>query len=126
MPEFGHVSFNGPGFCIDAWGTKTFLLTVAGKTHRFTDSDRFGPLAEDRHGNPLEKQWGERHPFWDAHTAWIRQGRRVAEDGRTCIWDPLRPTTARRVGRSRHLVITVHGDDGGPLEIIEPDEARDA
>lgn len=121
MTEFGHTAVNGPGFHLDAWGAGPFLLTVAGKTHRFTDSDRFGPLAEDRDGNPLARQWGERHPFWAAHMAWVRQGRRVGPDGQTCIWDPLQPTIARRIGRSRHLAIVVNGDDGGPLKIIGED-----
>ena len=89
MTEFGHTAVNGPGFHLDAWGAGPFLLTVAGKTHRFTDSDRFGPLAEDRDGNPLARQWGERHPFCAAHMAWVRQGRRVGPDGQTCIWGLL-------------------------------------
>lgn len=87
MAEFGHIGTIGGGFCIDTWGAGPFLLTVAGKTHRFEDSDRFGPVPLTKQDQPSDRFWGERHPFWRAYEAWRRQGRRVSDDGMICIID---------------------------------------
>jgi hypothetical protein len=118
MAEFGHTGTIGGGVCLDTWGAGPFEIEVGGKVHRFEDSDRFGPLALSKRDAPLDRQWGERHPFWMAHRAWKRQGRRLAEDGRTCIWEPLRPTKVMRIGRSQHVIVIEHGDEGGPTEFV--------
>ena len=85
---------------IDYWGSGPFVLTVAGRSHRFEDSDRFGPTAISAKGEILARQWGERHPFWSAYAAWVQQGRQVEDDAQTCVWEPRSPTKVRRIGRT--------------------------
>lgn len=88
MSEFGHFATAGPGFHTDSWGAGPFLISVAGKTWRFEDSDQFGPTLIKRDGHQLKNSWpGERSPFWRAHRIWESQGRRLAEDGATCLWE---------------------------------------
>jgi|GEM_PF-2173829 len=71
-------------------GAGPFVLrTPDGRPHRFEDSDRFGPVRLRKDDEVSDaRPWGEKHPFWARHSAWCRQGRRVAEDGITCILDP--------------------------------------
>jgi hypothetical protein len=123
--EFGHFAAIGNGFCIDGWGAGPFVITVGDKSWRFEDSDRFGPSLVNRNGDTLRNPWpGPRSPFWRAHHLWRRQGRRVAPDGKTCVWDDvrLRPSKAIRLG-GRHVYIVQAGEsddyeDGG-VEIME-------
>jgi len=126
MGDFGHASSNGPGFHIDYWGSGPFVLTVAGRSHRFEDSDRFGLTAISAKGEILARQWGERHPFWSAYAAWVQQGRQVEDDAQTCVWEPRSPTKVRRIGRTRHCVIVERGDDGAPVKIVEARDGRSA
>ena len=95
MAEFGHKGFIGNGFCIDSWGAGPFVIEAGGKTWRFEDSARFGPLLIDRSGMPLKNPYPpEKSPFWRAHFLWVRQGRNV-EDG-LCIWREPKPEAAWR------------------------------
>jgi hypothetical protein len=116
--EFGHFAYIGNGFCLDSWGAGPFVLHVGTKAWRFEDSDRFGPLIITKRGAEASVQPGERSPFWQAHMAWRKQGRRLAEDGITCIYDPLKPTLYRKVGRKN--IIVQHGDEGGGYEEVQP------
>lgn len=88
MTEFGHIWMRGPGFCIDSWGAGPFVITHAGGTYRFEDSDRFGPYMIKKNGDPTTRQPGEHSPFWAAWHSWKSQGRQTAEDDVTCIYDP--------------------------------------
>lgn len=121
MSEFGHhygrLSGDFPG-CWDSWGSGPFVIVLEGADFRFEDSDRFGPLLLNKDGRPSERQPGERSPFWKAYNAWRRQGRRTADDGKTCVWDKPRPTKVRRI-RGRHVEIIEDGDEDGDVEIIE-------
>lgn len=90
MTEFGHNFYREPGLCLDSWGAGPFMIEIGGKKFTFEDSDRFGPLLLGKRGEPLADQPGERNKFWKAYTPWRNQGRRLAEDGKTCIYDPLR------------------------------------
>lgn len=87
MSEFGHSYSWGSGVMIDAWGAGPFAITVAGRAFRFEDSDRFGPLLVRRNGDPTKNQPGERSPFWRPYALWRKQGRRLADDGVTCVWE---------------------------------------
>ncbi len=115
MAEFGHIGIIGGGVCLDGWGVGPFVINAGGKTsYRFNDSDRFGPLLPTN-------QPGERSPFWKAHRLWKRQGRRLADDGVTCIYDPPRPTLYKKVGRMN--LIVEHGDeDGDNIEVGSPSD----
>ena len=124
MAEFGHIGAIGNGCCIDAWGAGPFVITAAGKSYRFEDSDRFGPYWLTKAGDISERQPGERHPFWKAHRAWFQQGRRMAEDGMTCLYDDLRPTVIGK--RGRKWVVILHGDDDGPVLTEDSIEGRSA
>lgn len=114
--EFGHNAAIIPGVArIDSWGVGPFVIEAAGKSFRFEDSDRFGPALVNKRGDPLAKPYpSERSPFWRAHRIWKRQGRRLAEDGATCIWDEPKPTTVRMIGR-RDAVIVENGDEDGRI-----------
>lgn len=121
MGEFGHHAAHVGSFHIDAWGSGPFVIEVAGKRHRFEDSDRFGPIRVSTSDVPLDRQWGERHPFWAAHRLWRDQGRRLAADGITCIWSPGRPTIIRKIG-GRNAVVVSHGElDGAILDADTPE-----
>jgi hypothetical protein len=120
MTEFGHIGIIAAGVCLDTWGVGPFKIEVGDKIHLFEDSDRFGPLLLRKDGMPLENQPRERHPFWKAHRAWVKQGRRT-ESG-VCVWQPLRPDQVRIIKRGRHRFIDVieAGDDGcDEIEIVE-------
>jgi len=123
MTEFGHTGIIGQDFCIDSWGAGPFELEVADKRHRFEDSDRFGPSKVNRNGDtPPNPWWPEGHPFWAAHHAWRKQGKRMAPDSKTCIWEPFKPTTYYLVGHE--MFIVEHGDTDGPLIRISSPPAR--
>jgi hypothetical protein len=125
VSEFGHFYARGDGFCIDSWGAGPFLIEAGGKQYRFEDSDRFGPSLIKKNGDPLANPYpGERSPFWKAHYAWLKQGRRVAEDGVTCIWEPLKPSLAVRKGRGFVLVVE-HGDQwSDEVVVLQPGDPR--
>lgn len=85
--DFGHTAHNAGDAHIDSWGAGPFRITVDGEIFEFEDSDRFGPVhCED--GEPSGYQIMESSNFWPAWAAWKAQGRSVAEDGITCLWDP--------------------------------------
>ena len=117
MAEFGHFGMIGGGVCLDFWGAGPFVIESGGRSYRFEDSDRFGPLIILKNGNPAVNQPGKRSSFWDAHWAWRNQGRRTENDGVTCIHDPLKPTLYLKVGRKN--IIVEGGDERG--EFIELD-----
>jgi hypothetical protein len=114
MGEFGHIYGRlAGGGCFDVWGAGPFVIEAEGRRFRFEDSDRFGPSLVKKNGDIRERPFpAEGSPFWVAHRCWASQGRRLAEDGVTCIWDPPRPTIYRLIGRTRMII--KHGDpDGG-------------
>ena len=51
--------------------------------------------------------------------AWVKQGRRLAPDGITCIYEyePPKPTKIRMVDQ-RNAVVVEHGDEGGGHEVV--------
>lgn len=112
MNEFGHIGYHVGDFHIDAWGAGPFVLATERESFEFEDSKQFGPQILTKDGDIAEKQPGAKSPFWPAHLAWTQQGRKVADDGFTCLWEPLKPTTYRRTG-GRHAVVVEHGDEGG-------------
>ncbi len=114
MSEFGHISNRGGGVCLDAWGAEPFVI----EGFRFEDSDQFGPVVVNQDGSIKAEQPGERSPFWAAYSAWRKQGRRMAGDGVTCLWTPLRPTKFKIV-RGRAILIEA-GDEGGDYVEAKP------
>lgn len=124
MTEFGHFWCVVPGAAIDCWGAGPFVI-VADKEYRFEDSDRFGPSLVKKNGdicaNPFPP---ERSPFWNAHAFWVHQGRRMADDGVTCVWTRPKPAIMVRRGRSLE---TVEDGDSFPVwmddfQIMTPKE----
>lgn len=112
MSEFGHEFLNGSGFCIDAWGVGPFEIEAGGKMFRFEDSDRFGPSLVNKRGDTLSNPYPpEGSPFWRAHFAWVKQGRRV--DGIRCIYTPLRPTKYIMVNKNNAEIVENGDPDGG-------------
>ena len=112
MSEFGHVTYRGNGFIGDSWGVGPFVISVAGKSYRFEDSDRFGPALLKKNGELRENPYpAERSPFWRAHRIWVRQGRRV-EDEINCIWDEPKRTLIRLIGNKVAVVVENGEEDG--------------
>lgn len=119
MSEFGHFASGGGGTYFDAWGAGPFSIEVNDKSYLFEDSDRFGPALLNQNGELKKNPYpGQRSPFWRGHFAWVKQGRRLEDDGKTCIWSPLKPNYYRIIGRQRFVV--EYGDADGPyIEITE-------
>jgi hypothetical protein len=110
--NFGHVGYIGKHFCVDSWGVGPFHIVADDrKTYRFEDSDQFGPSLITRRGDIASKQPGERSPFWRAHWLWVRQGRQLDVDGRSCIWRAPKPTFWTKKGRQ--IVLVERGEDDG-------------
>lgn len=87
MSEYGHFHGHAQGVFFDSWGAGPFLITYGKLGWWFEDSDRFGPaLVNPKSGNPTNKPIPPRSFFWEAHRLWVSQGRRIADDGKTCIW----------------------------------------
>jgi hypothetical protein len=107
---------------LDAWGAGPFIIKIGGtrggRAVRFEDSDRFGPSLVTPRGEIMKNQPGERSPFWLAHRLWVSQGRRLAPDGMTCVYDPPRPTLYRRDGRGRKWIVQ-EGDEGAPFREVD-------
>jgi|UniRef100_A0A6H1ZAV9 hypothetical protein len=104
MSEFGHFHATGAGFHMDKWGAGPFVIEYLGKTFRFEDSDMFGPIRLKKDGDPAENQFfAEKSPFWYAWEKWVDQGRRLSEDGITCVWshDEPTPSKARQTEEAR-------------------------
>jgi hypothetical protein len=117
MAEFGHVGIISGSVCIDSWGVGPFVIDAGGKSFRFEDSDRFGPLLISKRGEQLKNPYpAERSPFWRAHRIWVRQGRRL-EDGKVCIWDEPKPTLIKRFNRKTAVVVEAGEEDGAYIEV---------
>ena len=88
MSEFGHNYASAPGMHIDSWGTGPFVLRYRSLSWRFEDSDRFGPALICKNGELRKHPYPQEHdPFWHVHKLWVKQGRRIAENGIDCIYD---------------------------------------
>lgn len=122
MSEFGHFGAIRKGVCIDAWGAGPFLIAALGKTYLFEDSDCFGPSLLKKNGDICANPWPpERSPFWRAHWLWRKQGRHVASNGITCVfdWCEAKPTTYYRIGREI-FIVEEGDDDAGYIEVPRP------
>ncbi len=123
MTEFGHFASIGGGFCIDAWGAGPFVITdEKGGSYRFEDSDRFGPSLIDSQDDIADVQPNSRSLFWRVHRIWVRQGRRLQDDGITCIWDEPKPTTVVALSK-RSAYIIENGEEDGKTITLPRDEA---
>lgn len=118
MREFGYRRVIVSGTCFDTWGAGPFVIIAKGKSFRFEDSDRFGPSLVKKNGDIADKQPGERSPFWSAHSAWVKQGRRLADDKVTCVYEPLKPTVLQRIGGWNFKVI--EQGDGDEIVFTTP------
>ncbi len=91
--DFGHWHASGKGHHMDGWGAGPFVIeTAEGRLYRFEDSDRFGPSRVNKNGElAANPYFGELSPFWHAWHRWREQGRRLKDDGKTCIWEDKEP-----------------------------------
>lgn len=88
MSEYGHQYSQSAGTFLDAWGAGPYVLRAYEHDFRFEDSERFGPIPITRKGDVKSPGYfGEQSLFWHYWTLWKDQGRRVAEDGVTCIFE---------------------------------------
>lgn len=90
VTEFGHAYSNQGDAHIDSWGAGPFKIEVVacGRSFLFEDSDRFGPVPMKKNGWEVKAPgyFAENSMFWHVWGKWKAQGRRVADDGVTCIW----------------------------------------
>lgn len=87
MSEYGHVYWSFGNCFMDSWGVGPYVIEVGTKQYRFEDSDRFGPMRIKKDGELSERPFfAERSPFWYAWGKWVEQGRRLSDDGITCVW----------------------------------------
>jgi hypothetical protein len=119
MTEFGHTGIIIKGFgCLDSWGAGPFVISAVDRKWRFTDSDRFGPSLVKRNGDPLTNPWPpDRSPFWRLHRIWVRQGRRVADDRMSCIWDEPKPHLIQRLNKRNAVLVEAGEEDGKYIEV---------
>ena len=125
MSEFGYSERVMNGAVISSWESGPFTITKDGKSWTFEDSDRFGPHILKKTGDISDRQPGESSPFWRAHSLWVNQGRRLENDGASCVWHEPKPTIVRIVGRKiitlslgEHLGLTVT-ESGSVLDFGE-------
>jgi hypothetical protein len=71
MNNIIHISFAGP----------TIKLPVGDKMEVFEMHHYCGPIKLKKDGDPSERQWGERNPFWSVFSKWMDAGQKVDEDG---------------------------------------------
>lgn len=139
MTNYGHISHNitinlGDGGTqtiahIDTWGAGPFVICINGKRYWFTDSDMFGPLLESASGRVLDRQPGEKSPFWTAYTMWRKGGRRCRSLARVgvCKWrKPLRGQYWKDEHGLLHVVRDPDLDFLGYDEIPRPQPMNDA
>ena len=124
MSDFGHFHGHVGSMHIDAWGAGPYEIEIDGKRFRFEDSDRFGPQRLKRNGDPTDSNFGERSKFWEAHALWVAQGRRVADDGVTCLWRKALPTIVQKIG-NMHMVLQ-HGEPNarGGIAIVQVESPK--
>lgn len=89
VDEFGHIYVSAGDAHLDQWGAGPFNIHFAGRVFLFEDSDRFGPVPLKKNGWEVRDpgRFGEKSPFWYAWQKWRDQGRQLAEDRQTCVWD---------------------------------------
>lgn len=91
MTEFGHLHVTTVDVHIDSWGAGPFKIEVVpgGRQFVFEDSDRFGPVPLKKNGWEVRAPgyFAESSMFWPAWQKWRDQGRRLADDRQTCIFD---------------------------------------
>ena len=92
VANFGHNyaigKLSGYALRMDSWGAGPFTIAHRNKSWRFEDSDQFGPALICKNGelrkNPYPDEFS---PFWHVHHLWVKQGRRLGDDGETCVYD---------------------------------------
>lgn len=94
----------GIGYCCILTGGPTHTITVDGKVMTFEMHHYFGPGVLKKDGDPYARQPGPRHPFWDAVTAWCKQGKRLTDDGE-CIWEPEKEPELEHLGGKHYRVV---------------------
>lgn len=80
--EYGHEPAAGAGIFIDSWGAGPYLLRFAGKSYRFEDSARFGPVPIGLDAEPTDTMFEPNSPFWRAWERWRDEGRKTVRGRR--------------------------------------------
>lgn len=73
--------------CIDIGGPVR-KIRVSSQIYWFECHPQMGPCPLNaRTKEPLRTTaWNSRHPFWEAHRLWEKQGKRIGDDG-FCVWE---------------------------------------
>lgn len=124
--DFGHTYASAAGIRIDAWGRGPFLIEAKGSIYAFEDSDRFGPALLTKTGGIADKQPGERHVFWGPYHRWLRSGRPLADDGKTCIVAPARDTVINKIPKGPSFLVEEGDPDGKRIVNVMTKEEVDA
>lgn len=89
-----HISYAGP--------TRT-ITDAKGKRWTFEMHHYCGPIVLNRYGDPVERQLGERSPFWEAVTRWAQGGHRL-NDGGECVWEPEKQPKLEHIAGKHYRV----------------------
>lgn len=103
-----HISYGGPD---------RLITDGEGKAWKFKDHPVFGPIVLNKHGDPAADQPGSRSTFWPAWACWKDQGKRLEEDGITCVWDAPQPHVVEHLGGNHYRHVS--GDPEGDLQIVK-------
>lgn len=71
MAKFIHISFTGP----------TIRLLVNSRDETFEMHGYMGPVKLRADGEPSQRFWSEKSPFWPIFQKWFDQGQNVNEHG---------------------------------------------
>lgn len=89
-----HISYAGP----------TRMITdTKGKRWTFEMHHYCGPIVLSKSGDPMERQLGERSPFWYAVTRWAQGGHRLNDT--ECIWEEEPKPILEHIGGKHYRAV---------------------
>ena len=87
-----------------SWAGPTRAITDAkGKRWTFEMHHYCGPIVLNKRGDPMERQPGERSPFWYAVTRWAQGGHRL--NGIECVWEEEPKPVLEHIGGKHYRVV---------------------
>lgn len=89
-----HISFAGP---------ERFITDAKGKRWKFEMHRYCGPIVLGAKGDPLDKQPGDKSPFWHAVSRWAQDGHRL--NGVDCFWEEEIPLKIEHIAGKHYRVV---------------------
>lgn len=100
-------------------------IVSGGKEFLFEFHDYPGPSLVGKRGQILSTMPPQRSPFWDALRNWLKQGKRMADDGFTCVFEHEMKLVdiARDLGDGKNFMVC-RGGRTPKLEDVLAEEER--